>query len=119
MELEHSEPWIPRDTFGARLALVRQHMGWNTAQAAAACGLGDVNWRKWEHGRSPRNVHEVARQIADRTGCDYSWLMLGSSGGLALRGLPKPDLTVLDGGRRRAGRAADLQGRIPFLRPVK
>ena len=34
-----ADPWIPEDTFGSRLALVRQHMGWNMAEAARACDV--------------------------------------------------------------------------------
>lgn len=70
--------WIPEDTFGARLALVRQQLGgWNVKRAAAHCGIEPENWRRWEAGRLPRDVSTVARQIARATGVDYRWLMLG------------------------------------------
>ena len=69
--------WVPVDTFGARLALIRQRMQWNVKEAAEACGLVDQSWRNWEDGMSPRKVHDVARQIAERTGCDYTWLVAG------------------------------------------
>jgi hypothetical protein len=70
--------WVPDDTFGARLALVRQHMGWNITQAAIACGQNEETWRGWEKfHRSPRQIQKVARRIAEATGCSYSWLMLG------------------------------------------
>ena len=70
-------PWVPSDSFGARLALVRQVMGWNVAEAAKECGVSDESWRKWEHGRSPRTIHALARTVAARTGCDYVWLLAG------------------------------------------
>lgn len=73
-----SEPWVPTDTFGSRLALIRQHFGWNVLEAATACGLNDQTWRNWEAGTSPRGMDKVARQIADATGCDYRWLLVGN-----------------------------------------
>lgn len=71
------EPWIPVDTFGARLALVRQHLGLNALEAATRCGLNDQSWRNWEAGSSPRGMNEVARKIADALHVDYTWLMAG------------------------------------------
>jgi hypothetical protein len=70
--------WVPSDeTFGARLALVRQHMGWgNTREAAVACGLPVESWRGWERdNRLPRDYATVCRKIADRTGVNLVWLM--------------------------------------------
>ncbi len=73
-------PWIPApDTFGARLALVRQRMGWGNVKAAAqACGLPVETWRTWERdGVEPRRLTTIAMTIATRTGCDYLWLVHG------------------------------------------
>lgn len=75
-----AQPWIPGDeTFGARLALIRQHMGWgNVAEAAQACSVPVPSWRNWERdGRNPRDIVDIAKKIADRTGCDYLWLLTG------------------------------------------
>jgi len=73
-------PWAPDDSsFGARLALVRQRMHWNTAEAARACGLNPDSWRLWEEGRRPRDFEVAAKRIAHRTGCDLRWLTLGPS----------------------------------------
>ena len=71
--------WIPRDdTFGARLALVRQRFGWNLKEASLACGLPQNAWLEWESkGRVPRNFAQVAEQISDATGADDYWLMTG------------------------------------------
>ena len=74
---ENGEPWVPMDTFGTRLAIVRQHMGWNTAEAGEACGVNDQTWRNWEAGRSPRKFEDVCHKIADASGCSYLWLMAG------------------------------------------
>lgn len=79
------EPWIPGDdTFGARLALVRQRMGWgNVAEAAEACDIPVPSWRNWERdGRTPRNIIEISGKIAARTGCDQLWLERGRAGRL-------------------------------------
>lgn len=83
--VDTSQPWIPGDdTFGARLALVRQRMGWgNVAEAAQACGIPVPSWRNWERdGRQPRNIVEIASVIAEKTGCDYMWLLSGPRGRL-------------------------------------
>lgn len=79
--------WIPDDsTFGARLALIRQRMGWgNVKEAATACDVATESWRTWERdGVEPRGLNRIARKIADRTGCDYGWLVDGPA--LAGRG---------------------------------
>lgn len=72
--------WMPDDsTFGARLALVRQHMKWgNVREAAVECGLPPESWRTWERdGVEPRRIVEIASLISNRTGCDYGWLLAG------------------------------------------
>jgi hypothetical protein len=97
-------PWIPTDdTFGARLALVRQKMGWgNVKEAALACGLPPESWRTWERdGVQPRGLVDIAEKIADRVGCDFDWLLRGqrvpgrrgrqsTDGILAVAGRPRP-----------------------------
>lgn len=73
------DAWVPTDTFAARLALVRQHLGgWNVKKAATLCGIDDQSWRNWEAGKgAPRDYEVVCRRIADATGCDLRWLMAG------------------------------------------
>lgn len=69
--------WVATDaSFGARLALVRQRMGWgNTKEAALACGLPVQSWRGWERdNRAPRDFVGTCRKIAAATGCDIWWL---------------------------------------------
>ena len=69
-----AQGWTADDsTFGARLALIRQRMGWGNVKAAAeACGIPVQSWRTWERdGVTPRNIVEIADTIAERTGCDY------------------------------------------------
>jgi transcriptional regulator with XRE-family HTH domain len=74
--VEHG--WVPELTFGARLALVRQHYGWNVKEAAGMCKLPVETWRGWERdGRSPTRYLEVCKMIAKATGADYDWLLDG------------------------------------------
>lgn len=70
----NDEPWVPENTFGARLALIRQHFGWNVVEAAKACDLDDGSWHNWERGKGTRKFEEVTRQIALATNCDLGWL---------------------------------------------
>lgn len=86
--------WIPdAKTFGARLALVRQHMGWgNVTEAAMACGIAVATWRNWERdGRLPRDLIGNCQMIAARTGCDLAWLA----------GLPQKDSNLQPADERR------------------
>lgn len=69
--------WVPVDTFGARLALIRQRKQWNVKEAAEVCGIPTASWRAWEHGASPRGMNQIARKIATRVGCSYTWLAAG------------------------------------------
>ena len=71
--------WIPSTSdFAARLVLVRHQMGWNLKEAALACGVKAQSWREWElENRKPRDYEGVCRQISDRSGCDFVWLMTG------------------------------------------
>lgn len=86
MTAVHGEPrprnleqgWTVDDsTFGARLALVRQRMSWNIKQAARECGIPAASWGSWENGALPRDYTMKCRLIAERTGCDYGWLLDG------------------------------------------
>lgn len=83
-ETGHEQAWTPDDsTFGARLALIRQRMGWgNIAKAAKECGLPVDSWRNWEvDGREPHRLVTISMTIAGRTGCDVHWLTYGPSRG--------------------------------------
>lgn len=70
--------WIPAtDTFGARLALVRWHMGWNIAEAERECALTQNTWAGYESGREPRRYVEIVNRIVLRTSVNKIWLMTG------------------------------------------
>lgn len=73
------QDWIPEGTFGERLAVVRQHHGWNVKEAGLACGIPRATWASWEAGKSPQNYVEQCRKIAERAGVDSLWLMTGAT----------------------------------------
>lgn len=75
-----TDPWVANDaTFGARLALIRQRMGWgNVKEAAIRCGIPAQSWRTWERdGVMPQGSRyfAICAQIAAVVGCDYGWLV--------------------------------------------
>lgn len=76
-EIDLTSGWVPGDSFGGRLAAIRQEMGWNNSEAAKACGLDRQSWQNWEDGSRPRNLEVVAAKIAAATGCNLVWLLTG------------------------------------------
>lgn len=74
---ESPGPRIPRDTFAARLVLIRHETGLTVEQISAQCGIASATWSTWEHGTSPRDKAEVCKKIADGTGYDANWLVWG------------------------------------------
>ena len=94
MSAQASLRWVPRDdTFGARLALVRQRFGWNLKEASLACGLPQNSWLEWEsNGRVPRDLAEVVERISRRTGADDYWLLTGKTVGDPPSGPPESPL---------------------------
>lgn len=112
-----TQGWTADDSaFGARLALIRQRMGWgNVKEAAVACHLPTESWRTWERDNViPRRLVDVAMQIAGTVGCDLDWLIRGPRGGtehttwypatrivkVAQSGTPAPVRAPVDAGRR-------------------
>jgi transcriptional regulator with XRE-family HTH domain len=76
-----TEGWIPDDsTLGARLALVRQRMGWNIKEAAIACAIAPESWRRWEADRTEPRGLSTYMKIAGVTGVNYRWLAFGPKG---------------------------------------
>lgn len=95
-ETRTAEPWTAdASTFGARLALVRQRMGWgNVKTAAQKCGLPVESWRNWERdGVEPRRLTTIAMTIASVSGCDFLWLVHGPD-----RGGARPTTRYAPGG---------------------
>ncbi len=113
--------WTVNDTtFGARLALVRMRMGWNVKEAARECGQAAATWRMWEiDGIVPRHHVQVAKQISDRTGCDYLWLLLGpdlgeGGGGIHTREY-SPVRLIATGGEARAATTRPVRRTRPTV----
>lgn len=94
MNEHQEEPMIPRDTFAARLLLLRHELDLTVDQISAQCDIASATWSTWENGVKPRDMDEVVRKIAAGTGYDREWLMWG---GLTLRGKSEdePTLSVL------------------------
>jgi transcriptional regulator with XRE-family HTH domain len=65
--------------FGARLALVRWHMGWNISEAEKACGISQNTWANWEKGSRPRDFQKATESIAEKASVDLVWLMTGQA----------------------------------------
>ena len=74
-----AEAWKPEDTFGARLRMLRHHLGVSVDEIADRCGFRHATWSKWEHGTAPRGMNRVVERIAAVTGVDREWLMWGGS----------------------------------------
>lgn len=73
-------PWVPRNTFGMRLLMLRKHLGASAEHMATLIGVSQPTWSMWEgDASSPRNQAEVVTKIADATGVDRNWLMWGNS----------------------------------------
>lgn len=69
--------WIPTDTFGARLNLVRREKGLTVEQAAKLAGLPHPTWSTWERGARPRDMSTVVAKVAASLDVDRDWLMWG------------------------------------------
>jgi hypothetical protein len=100
--------WVPDvSTFGSRLALVRQRMGWgNVKEAAMACGQPVSSWRNWERdGRMPRDYISVCQAVSRVTGVDVNWLA-----GLPQNATgPTPGIRATGGGTTFLAPAAGLE----------
>jgi transcriptional regulator with XRE-family HTH domain len=68
---------VPRNTFGARLVLLRHDLGLSQEEAADLCGVKRPTWATWEKGSIPRGQAEIARKISRATGYDLGWLLYG------------------------------------------
>lgn len=95
-----STTWVPADTFGTRLMLLRRHLDLTVEQAAERAGLSHATWSTWERGAMPRNLPSVVTAVVEAFGVDREWLLWGE---LARTQPPTP-------GGRRAGRSGKRGG---------
>lgn len=77
MSIDITHAWVPTDTFGTRLVLVRRELGLTVKEAADRCGLHYATWSTWENGRNPANMAAVVRAITRGLGVSREWLMWG------------------------------------------
>jgi transcriptional regulator with XRE-family HTH domain len=108
-----TQGWVPSaDHFGARLALVRNYLQLNIKQAAERAGVDNASWNMWEKGRQPRDLVDKARQISSALGCDFIWLLTGSSeGGKTTPGYPWLYRSLCD--PHNPGTPLDVTGLVP------
>jgi transcriptional regulator with XRE-family HTH domain len=72
------EPWVPEDTFGMRLRILRHELGLTVEDICEQCGVRPPTWGKWERGESePRGVIRVINTLVEVTGVDREWLLWG------------------------------------------
>lgn len=86
MTVQQTHAWVPSNTFGTRLLLVRRELGITVKDAAAKCGLHYATWSTWENGRKPADMAAVVEAISDGLGVDRAWLMWGKT-----NETPQPD----------------------------
>lgn len=71
--------WIPPESFGARLLLLRHAQGLTVEAAARACDIPHPTWSTWEHGAKPRDILDVVQRIVCAFDVDRDWLLWGST----------------------------------------
>lgn len=77
----YPDHWIPDDTFGRRLLVLRKQLGLTGPQMAAVLGKGICSYptyNNWERGVRPTKYDEVCDKIAGRLRCDPEWLRWGT-----------------------------------------
>lgn len=72
-----TEAWIPTDTFGTRLFIVRKQKGLTVEAIAKLCGVAHPTWTTWENGAKPRDMGNAVAKISAALGVDRDWLMWG------------------------------------------
>lgn len=72
-----TEAWIPTDTFGTRLFIIRKQRELTVEAVAKICGVAQPTWTTWEKGAHPRDLVGTVRKIAEALDVDRDWLMWG------------------------------------------
>lgn len=91
MALTDQEAWIPVETFGDRLRMLRKHLDLTTDEIGVRCTIPGPTWSSWENGAKPRRMDERVEQISEALGVDRAWLMWGVRTGSRCTLLPGPD----------------------------
>lgn len=88
MSAQAAEAWIPADTFGMRLVMIRREKGLTVEQAAKAAGIAHPTWSTWERGAHPRDMAKAVAAIATALGVNRDWLMWGATSSRLFRSTP-------------------------------
>ena len=70
--------WIPSDSFGTRLRIVRHQKRLSAEQIGEVCGVTKSTVGDWERGSNPKNMAQIVLKISEATGVDRDWLMFGT-----------------------------------------
>lgn len=109
MSVATESAWVPTDTFGHRLVLIRRELHLNVKEAAARCGVHYATWSTWENGTKPGDLAGVVQAISRELKVDRDWLMWG---GPLAQSPPPGDGTVSSAGSRPG---FGLDTVVPFL----
>ena len=69
--------WVPQDTLGARVVVIRHSLGLSRRQLSQMTGITENALQGIEEGRSPHRLPEKIQAIHDATGVSREWLMWG------------------------------------------
>lgn len=69
--------WIPEQTLGDRLMLIRRKLNLTQRQAADQSGVPFGSWQGLEDGRDARGLDWKITSISETFGVDRAWLMWG------------------------------------------
>lgn len=119
--IDLSDGWVPDDSWGTRLATIRQKMGWNWSEAAQACGIDRQSWQNWEAGSDCRDKEKAAKKIAAAAGCNLHWLLTGQvpTGARSRCSSEVPAFTVITGENNPGKRTSESVNVRPELTIVK
>lgn len=74
------EDWVPDDSLGNRLVVLRNQLRLTIEEAAKACGIPPATWGTWEAGTKPRDLMGVVESVHEGLGVNRTWLLFGASG---------------------------------------
>lgn len=69
--------WVPRDTLGARVVVIRHSLGLSRRQLSQLTGITENALQGLEEGRSPHRLPDKIQAIHEATGVSREWLMWG------------------------------------------
>ena len=78
---QRKQGWIPANTFGNRLRLLRHDLGMSVYELAELTNgeVSHASLSNWERGGRPQKAERAIKTIADATGVSETWLLTGST----------------------------------------